>query len=279
MKLKIDFNQYLIIIPLITLLIACGDLSYIDPAPTSTTENNVPLAQIESAVSMTERSELTISGASSNDSDGSINSYAWNLDIGDYQGDQISLSGAGSTVSLIVGEITESLTVSVDLKVTDNDGNANSTSITVTIDELDVARLPPMPSNAEDTVMGVDTDNDGVRDDIEIAIYERFPLAIDKREVSRMAAKTYNDLLEVGMNGSDVDVTSQAAEIAKMVSCYASSDPFVNREGRTERRMLKALMLNTDDRRQAANNFDQKMSGKVQRSMAVTAADCRLAQN
>ncbi|GGW81690.1 PKD domain-containing protein [Alteromonas halophila] len=276
-------RRSLIALALASVLTACGGSDDNDvtttPQPEPQPSNEAPVAEIVAPATLSERDSAVFDGSSSSDTDGSIDSYDWSLDVGDYAGGAITMTRDGATAELFAGEIAESVTVTITLSVTDDDGETTESSVTVTIDEIDAARLPAMPATPDNTVNGEDADDDGVRDDIEIAIYERFPLDTHKREVSRRAASVYQQMLEVGLNGSDIEVTDVAEDVVKMVRCYNLENAFSAEDARKERKLLRALMLNTEERRAAAQAFDQKMSGRVQRSLPVTSNYCRLEQN
>jgi len=78
----------------------------------------------------------------------------------------------------------------------DSDSGVQPNSSTPT---AEIPGLPPDPGEAgKATLAGIDSDNDGVRDDIEIAIYKRYPNDSLKRDALIQGAKALQDAILVG---------------------------------------------------------------------------------
>jgi len=238
--------------------------------------NQSPTAKITGGLLFDERSVSELSGETSTDADGSVASYAWDFNLGDYSGDRIHFISNGSSATIEAGELADDVTMTITLTVTGIDGTSSSSTANVRVEEIDRNRLPPMPTNGDNTLLGVDSDNDGVRDDIEIAILDRYPLSIINREVSRRATEIYTEVLNAGEVGDDTVVSAASERMAVLVACYFSqTDMNVQKESG----LLEALILNTTERIQAYEKFDAKLSGKVQRTVDADPATCRLPQN
>ncbi len=133
------------------LLSACGD---------SESNNIAPTASFTLADDLHERAEFTIDGTnSSSDSNGSISTYYWTIDLGEYRGENIYFTSNNANAKLIIGEISEDVTATITLTVTDNKNLTDEFSRTVIISELDVAMLPPMPTDPDLGLTGTDSDN------------------------------------------------------------------------------------------------------------------------
>ena len=79
-------------------------------------------------------------------------------------------------------------------------GCGGTTGSTAT--EYKNANLPPDPGVAgKATLAGIDSDNDGVRDDVQIAIYERHPSEPEKRAVLEQEASNFQKGLVAGKVG------------------------------------------------------------------------------
>ena len=130
--------------------------------------NVPPSAAISAPSSANERTSAAISATGSSDSDGSIAAYQWSVD----NPDNINVSIENPTqvsTRLILGEIETAAAVTLRLKVTDNAGATASAQTTIRIIEIDAAALPPRPDEQANrqTIQGIDTNDNGVRDDME----------------------------------------------------------------------------------------------------------------
>jgi hypothetical protein len=125
-------------------------------------------------------------------------------------------------------------------------------------------------------LVGSDFDNDGVRDDVEVAIYKLYSHSKDNREVSRNAAKVYQMILTAGNSADNLDDNKISEELAKLASCYIDH---TNLDGRKEAAKIKFLVFNTKDRLAAFEKYQSGRNGTVQKVVNVTYEECRLPQN
>ncbi|KAF7768868.1 hypothetical protein PCIT_a3385 [Pseudoalteromonas citrea] len=261
------------------LLSACGGSDSDDtqtlPQP-QLLSNISPTAAFSQIDDIYERGEFIIDASGSSDSDGSISSYNWSLDLGDYTGKSISLTENGVNSNLVVGEIEEDVTVSVNLTVTDNDGATDKYTNTITIQELDIEKLPPIPVSPRLGLEGTDSDRDGVRDDVEIKIYNLYPLSKDNREISRKAAQIFQNVLVTGDSQDDLDDGEAAEELSKLASCYIDHTSL---NGREEVAKIRSILIDTPERMAAYENFLMSRNGTVQRTLEANIEECRLPQN
>jgi len=260
------------------LLSACGDSEPKKDISTSklTSSNVAPVASFTIENSLQERAEFTLDGANSSDSDGSISAYNWTIDLGEYTDGNISLTQNNVNAQLVIGDIAEDVTATITLTVTDNSNSSDEFSTTVTITELDAALLPPMPTEPELGLTGTDSDNDGIRDDLEIAIYNIYPLSKDNREVTRNAALVFRNVLVTGDSTDDLDDGDTSEELAKLVWCYNFHTEL---DSRKERAKIKALTFNTQERLDAFEKYKMGRNGTAQRTVEATFDECRLPQN
>lgn len=261
------------------LLSACGGSDSDDtqtlPQP-QLLSNISPTAAFSQIDDIYERGEFIIDASGSSDSDGSISSYNWSLDLGDYTGKSISLTENGVNSNLVVGEIEEDVTVSVNLTVTDNDGATDKYTNTITIQELDIEKLPIIPVSPRLGLEGTDSDRDGVRDDVEIKIYNLYPLSKDNREISRKAAQIFQNVLVTGDSQDDLDDGEAAEELSKLASCYIDHTSL---NGREEVAKIRSILIDTPERMAAYENFLMSRNGTVQRTLEANIEECRLPQN
>lgn len=237
--------------------------------------NVEPNAVISGNPTLKERSSLVFDARDSSDSDGTISTYEWTLDTTTFEGSAIQLEIDRDEATLIVSEVASRQTVSLTLTVTDNEGESNSDTLEITIDEIDLARLPTPPADPTDRVLGTDIDDDGVRDDIEREILQIYPLDIKKRELARMAAMIINSTFDVGLNGNDVSATNVADSVAQAIGCFELQEGMEFRDYA----FLRALMADTPERLGAFDAFNSRMSGKVFTLKPINPDDCSLPQN
>lgn len=268
-------RRHLLALSLVGMLSACGGAdSDSNPAPQPQV-NLVPVAQLDGPASVPERTSVVLSAEASSDADGGIVSYLWQLDLGGYDDGQISLLPSGETATLKVGELAEDAEIRVSVTVVDDQGAKDDHALPLSLTELDRDKLPPMPDNPDEAVIGVDSDSDGVRDDVEIKILELYPLSQPERELARMGAAKYAEVIASGTEQDDVKQTLAANELAKMSAC------FVNEYGMgasQKAAIIRALMLNTRERQQAYDAFDRSRSGTVGNSYDPESLECQLPQ-
>ncbi|WP_051215944.1 PKD domain-containing protein [Ferrimonas futtsuensis] len=268
-------RRHLLALSLVGMLSACGG-SDSDSSPAPQPEVNlIPVAQLDGPASTTERADVLLSAEASSDADGGIVSYQWQLNLGGYDQGQISLLPNGETATLRVGELAEDTEIEIAITVVDDQGAKDQHALLLTLEELDKDKLPQMPDDPDQEVAGVDADSDGVRDDVEIKILELYPLSRPERELARMGAAKYAEVIASGTEGDDVKQTLAANELAKMSACFVNE---YGMEASQKAAVIRALMLNTRERQQAYDAFDRSRSGTVGNSYDPANLDCQLPQ-
>ncbi|TKB47745.1 hypothetical protein FCL40_14810 [Ferrimonas sediminicola] len=269
-------GRTLLALAMVTLLGACGGSDADDqPSTPETPVNQAPSARLDGPGSVSERTSVQLSAEGSADPDGTIASYRWQLELGRYQDGQVSLQPGGNSATLRVGELAEDAEIVVILTVVDDQGAQNQHSLTLSLEEVDRDRLPQMPAEADRDTAGVDSDNDGVRDDVEIKILELYPLSQPERELARMGAAKYAEVIAAGTQQDDVRQTLAANELAKMSACFVGE---YGMNASQKAAIIRALMLNTRERQQAYDAFDRSRSGTVGNSYDPADLDCQLPQ-
>lgn len=237
--------------------------------------NMPPTASISVPAVAEERSTINLDGSLSSDEDGAV-TFLWTVvRSGDVP---VRLHAATEAVArLAIGEATEEATVEVALQVTDGDGLEDVETATVQIEEIDVALLPPDPGRVSlDTLEGIDVNGDGVRDEVERALYALNEDSFNNRVILNSGARALQEALVASTTSDDRDDDAASASIAHFVTCLmAHSDMNVTREIAT----VEALMLNTDDRVAAYRAYSAGRHGTVQGILTVTAEDCSLSSN
>ncbi len=141
--------------------------------------------------------------------------------------------------------------------------------------EVDGHRLPPEPdpkiNNA--TLLGVDVNNNGVRDDVERKVYATYKKAIE-RAVMMQAFRTEQAML------ADPDLVKNAEEwekkIWKAINCndYLNSYKNVNPLSRQDVINTTEWQFNTEQRVKKYFEYDQTLSGGVYSINEGTLQDC-----
>jgi len=118
---------------------------------------------------------------------------------------------------------------------------------------------PPDPgASADTTVLGVDTNSNNVRDEVDIAIAARYPEDTVKRAALTQAASSIQDAL-AGVTASDSEASSAAmTAVIKAADCLAatSSDP------KGDMAFIEFQMIDTQARAEAYEQFNLSASGQ-----------------
>ncbi|MDR0664002.1 MAG: hypothetical protein LBF86_00550 [Helicobacteraceae bacterium] len=132
--------------------------------------------------------------------------------------------------------------------------------------------LPPDPGEAgKATLEGIDSNNNGVRDDIEIAIYEYKPKPeqLKERQSLIQSAKAYQAAILAGASKDDTAIMQVSETIDRVVSCerktYIGDDrKDINKYLAKEEddAFLQIAAFNTKERKKAYWEYNQALSGK-----------------
>ena len=122
-------------------------------------------------------------------------------------------------------------------------------------------RLPPHPGpKGRETVLGIDSDGDGVRDDIQIAITEAIPDDPQRRAAAMFAALTRRRLLEAFLR----DTTQTLEQLQEyFIGSAAMSKHWINNNVRESFSMARyqALQYNTRRRYDMGRKLDGIVAG------------------
>ena len=252
------------------LLTGCGD-----EASQSNEGSSAPRASIAVAAVAEERSTINLDGSLSSDDGGDV-TFLWTVvRSGDAP---VRLHAAtGAVARLVIGEVTEDATVEVALRVTDEGGLEDVETATVRIEEIDVALLPPNPGRASlDTLEGIDVNGDGVRDDVERALYELHKESFNNREILKIGARAYQQTLVASGTPDDRDDDAASATDSLFAGCLVDHSDM---NARKEIATVQALMFNTDDRVAAYRAYSAGRHGTVHSIMTIAPEDCMLSNN
>ena len=118
-------------------------------------------------------------------------------------------------------------------------------SIKITLDDVMGHNLPPKPNQADSdrTIAGIDANNNLVRDDVELAIFEQYPNSAKTRAAMLQYAQAMQIELTEVFN-SDVYIATKIKE------AYGSGCLVDNTDDTAIKRQLDLDILDTDERRQ-----------------------------
>jgi len=135
----------------------------------------------------------------------------------------------------------------------------------LTLDDVMGKNLPPDPgADADKTVQGIDANHNGIRDDVELAIFKEYPNSAKTRAVLLQYAlalqmETVQPIVNQGT------VTEVVREQSRAYSCVGKifSRVDINKyiaEGGKLRSFVKDRQRNTQDREKARKDFVEKIS-------------------
>ena len=132
--------------------------------------------------------------------------------------------------------------------------------------------LPPNPGVAgKATLKGIDSDEDGVRDDVQIAIFERYSNNAEKRTALEQNAKALQDSISNGnvLDMSAINQAAQAIDIA--IDClYETVD-----DPSSEISFIEDKVMNTSERGEAYIQFNGALSGQFFGEPSYTGSACQ----
>lgn len=258
-------------------LSACGGESDSNSGDRNNQQHNSPpVASIASISSIDERSTLDLDGRPSSDTDGTITSYKWSVEV-DQDVSVNLVNPTERSTQLVIGEVIEETELTIKLEVTDNDGATSESETVVLVNEIDFNLLPPDPGAASlDSLEGIDSDNDGVRDDVEIAIYELHKDSQENREILKVGSKALQEAIMSAVSAGDQDNDSASESMAKFAYCLSElSSMDRNKQLAT----LKSLQINTDERKAAYDAYNKSRHGTIQRVVEATLEECMAIDN
>ena len=125
------------------------DVVLITVRPASS-DNQAPVADAGTDLSVTAGDSVILSGVSSSDADGTISGYAWTQT----GGPTVTLTGAATaTASFTAPAVTKETVLTFRLTVTDDDGVKDDDTVRVTVDPAPANQAPDADAGANQTVM------------------------------------------------------------------------------------------------------------------------------
>lgn len=128
------FKLLFILVFVVVFLSACGGGGSDDENSPPSTTNKLPVISAEGNIEVDENAVVTVS-ISASDPDGSISSYAWSQT----SGSTVELQNTSSdSISFTAPEVTTQEVLEFEIIVTDNDGGESTSTISVTVNNVNI---------------------------------------------------------------------------------------------------------------------------------------------
>ncbi len=147
---------------------------------------------------------------------------------------------------------------------------------TLTIKEIDAQKLPPKPKffAAQKTIEGIDTDGDGVRDEVEHGLYELYGENHQLFRASYWSAYKYQALLN---SANEEDMQKQARharEYMILTSCFRLYSGIKGYARGDYAAAIEALVVNTPERKKASSHADVWLGKNRLRAVLASKEEC-----
>lgn len=137
-------------------------------------------------------------------------------------------------------------------------GNSLNAQSALGFVDVDPFPLPPDPGEAgEQSLVGIDSDNDGVRDDFQRYVAYVFP----NNDEARAAAHQYGSSMQVLMTSSETSSDDESVAKAVLAGDYCLMSIFGVRAAHQLHDDLKRRFLNTSDRQAFYRSFQLRLKG------------------
>ncbi|MGX9727453.1 MAG: hypothetical protein ACTFAK_09085 [Candidatus Electronema sp. VV] len=173
---------------------------------------------------------------------------------------QVNLSAIiGLPTNLPVGQIEGTI------QVKDNSGKTGKAiskplPVVLTVQKWTDNSLPPDPGEAgKQTLLGIDSDNDGVRDDVQIGIAHYYPENENARKALKQLARAIQLSFVSIQNSDDAKIDDALSGINSAASCIAEISSTPSRDIA----FISLLVQNSKDRSNAYSEINHKASGKI----------------
>ncbi len=170
---------------------------------------------------------------------------------------QVNLSAIiGLPTNLPVGQIEGTI------QVKDNSGKTGKTiskplPVVLTVQKWTDNSLPPDPGEAgKQTLLGIDSDNDGVRDDVQIGIAHYYP----ENENARKALNQLARAIQIAFVSIQVSDDQKFKDAIKEIDSAVSDISMVSTDGSRDIVFVEMLIQNTSERRSAYMDVNDKAS-------------------
>ena len=119
--------------------------------------------------------------------------------------------------------------------------------------------LPPDPGEeGKVTISGIDTDDDGVRDDVQIVIYKRYPEDESKKIALKQSAKALQSAISAGSFSDQTSIIDSSTDVLQSVDCLHQ----IMEDPTSEISFIENSVVNTTERSDAYIEFNEGVSGQ-----------------
>ncbi|MEM8594661.1 MAG: hypothetical protein AAGF06_07615 [Pseudomonadota bacterium] len=136
--------------------------------------------------------------------------------------------------------------------------------------EVPVKITETVNTNASFTLAGVDRDQDGLRDDLQASIDQRYPADNKQRATVVRLAVAFQNTLLAGKNGHKDVLFKAFKEVVEASECMFQ---VLGEESYIEETLIENAVVNTDIRRQAYLEFNSGL-GEIEVSINQSAISC-----
>ncbi len=224
---------------------------------TAVSNNNAPEAYASYSRSVITGDKVDISAWASHDRDGDKLSYLWGFDQKP-AGSQTTFSNKRHLNPHFIADTPGTYRLKLEV----SDGIDVSDPRFITIKATDGhSDLPPDPGEpGKQTLLGIDSDIDGVRDDIQRHIYATYPEDRYRniRKVLTEMAKHYQTILWDAINPAKAYENAVISDLHTECLAYLFGDGF-----HKPAQLLQAEILNTDDRASVYLVYDRSLEESI----------------
>lgn len=113
-------------------------------------------------------------------------------------------------------------------------------------------------AQGKDTIAGIDADNNGIRDDIQVEIEKRHPNDEIKRQILNQKARAIQKAVIAGAKGNSSEIFEAADDLMSVVDCQFDllDDPMSLKSS-----FIEFMTINTKERSNAYIDFNQALDG------------------
>ncbi|GGY49570.1 hypothetical protein GCM10011297_23160 [Bacterioplanes sanyensis] len=147
---------------------------------------------------------------------------------------------------------------------------------TLTIKEIDAQKLPPKPKffAARETIEGIDTDGNGVRDEVEHGLYELYGDKFQLYRATLWTAYQLQEKMEAASSGDMKRLMRVKDKSMEMVSCFSGFSGARSHEMIDYLVSVRSFVVNTDERKNAYSQYSQWVSMKSRKAVAMSKDEC-----
>ena len=182
----------------------------------------------------------------------------------------------GGEARLVVGDLVSNITVEIAVVAHSKAGFETTEVTTVRIEEVDAQALPRDPERAgRESLLGIDSNHNAIRDDVERAIYERHRASRMRMDLLGMGAQATQRILAASVRTGLADEGAGEA-YQRFTMCMVN---YSGVDARAEMGWLREQMLDNAKRRQAwEKHAESERAGGARVHEPVTREQCMRGQ-